>query len=843
MTSALRLAGTLIPAMAFLSCVRPESWEPCVEVVPNITYQCMELNFYKIPDNIPFSTKNLDLSFNPLRHLGSYSFFRFPELQVLDLSRCEIQTIEDGAYQSLSHLSTLILTGNPIQSLALGAFSGLSSLQKLVAVETNLASLENFPIGHLKTLKELNVAHNLIQSFKLPEYFSNLTNLEHLDLSSNKIQNIYCKDLQVLHQMPLPNLSLDLSLNPINFIQPGAFKEIRLHKLTLRSNFDGLNVMKTCIQGLAGLEVHRLVLGEFRNQRNLEEFDKSALEGLCNLTIEEFRLAYLDYYLNNIIDLFNCLANVSSFSLVSVTIKRVEDFSYNFRWQHLELVNCKFEQFPTLELKSLKRLTFTANKGGNAFSEVYLPSLEFLDLSRNGLSFKGCCSQNDFGTTSLKYLDLSFNDVITMSSNFLGLEQLEHLDFQHSNLKQMSEFSVFLSLRNLIYLDISHTHTRVAFNGIFDGLLSLKILKMAGNSFQENFLPDIFTDLKNLTFLDLSQCQLEQLSPTAFDTLSKLQVLNMSHNNFFSLDTFPYKCLRSLQVLDYSLNHIMTSKNQELQHFPSSLAFLNLTQNDFACTCEHQSFLKWIKDQRQFLVEGERMECATPSDKQGMPVLSLNITCQMNKTIIGVSVFSVLVVSVVAVLVYKFYFHLMLLAGCIKYGRGENIYDAFVIYSSQDEDWVRNELVKNLEEGVPPFKLCLHYRDFIPGVAIAANIIHEGFHKSRKVIVVVSQHFIQSRWCIFEYEIAQTWQFLSSRAGIIFIVLQKVEKTLLRQQVELYRLLSRNTYLEWEDSVLGQHIFWRRLRKALLDGRSWNPEEQWVQDATSKKQQLSEEEK
>nr|XP_012328179.1 toll-like receptor 4 isoform X1 [Aotus nancymaae] len=818
------LAGTLIPAMAFLSCVRPESWEPCVEVVPNITYQCMELNFYKIPDNIPFSTKNLDLSFNPLRHLGSRSFFNFPELQVLDLSRCEIQTIEDGAYQSLSHLSTLILTGNPIQNLALGAFFGLSSLQKLVAVETHLLSLENFPIGHLKTLKDLNVAHNLIQSFKLPEYFSNLTNLEHLDLSSNNIQNIYCKDLQVLHQMPLLNLSLDLSLNPINFIQPGAFKEIRLHKLTLRNNFDSLNVMKTCIQGLAGLEVHRLVLGEFRNERNIEDFDKSALEGLCNLTIKEFRLAHLDNFPDDIIDLFNCLANVSSFSLVSVYIKRVEDFSYNFRWQHLELVNCIFEQFPPLELKSLKRLTFTANKGRNHFSEVDLPSLEFLDLSRNGLSFKGCCSQSDFGTTSLKYLDLSFNDVITMGSNFLGLEQLEHLDFQHSNLKQMSEFSVFLSLRNLIYLDISHTHTRVAFNGIFNGLFSLKVLKMAGNSFQKNFLPDIFTDLNNLIFLDLSECQLEQLSPTAFDSLPRLQVLNMSHNNFFALDTFPYKHLYSLQVLDYSVNHIGTSKNQELQQFPSSLAFLNLTQNDFACTCEHQSFLQWIKDQRQNLVEVEQMECATPLNRKGIPVLSLNITCQMSKTIIGVSVLSVLVVSVVAVLVYKFYFHLMLLAGCIKYGRGENIYDAFVIYSSQDEDWVRNELVKNLEEGVPPFQLCLHYRDFIPGVAIAANIIHEGFHKSRKVIVVVSQHFIQSRWCIFEYEIAQTWQFLSSRAGIIFIVLQKVEKSLLRQQVELYRLLSRNTYLEWEDSVLGRHIFWRRLRKALLNGRPWNPE-------------------
>lgn len=27
-----RLAGILIPAMAFLSCLRPESWDPCVQV-------------------------------------------------------------------------------------------------------------------------------------------------------------------------------------------------------------------------------------------------------------------------------------------------------------------------------------------------------------------------------------------------------------------------------------------------------------------------------------------------------------------------------------------------------------------------------------------------------------------------------------------------------------------------------------------------------------------------------------------------------------------------------------------------------------------------------------------
>lgn len=830
-----RLAGTLIPAMAFLSCLRPESWDPCVQVVPNVTYQCMELGLYKIPSNIPTSTKKLDLSFNPLRHVRSYSFSNFSELRLLDLSRCEIQIIEDDAFQGLKHLSTLILTGNPIQSLARGAFSGLSSLQTLVAVETNLASLEDFPIGHLKTLKKLNVAHNLINSFKLPEYFSNLPNLEHLDLSNNKIQNIYHKDLQVLHQMPPFKLSLDLSLNPLDFIQQSAFKEIKLHELTLRSNFNSTDAMKTCIQGLAGLKINRLVLGEFKNERVIKDLHKSAMEGLCNLTIEEFRLTFLDDFSEDDIGFLNCLANVSAISLVSLYFNKLEGLLKDFQWQYLKLANSKFEHFPALELASLKKFVFTDNRVLSPFTEVNLPNLEFLDLSRNGLIFKGCCSHRDLGTTRLKHLDLSFNDAITMSSNFLGLEQLEHLDFQHSSLKQASDFSVFLSLKNLLYLDISYTNTHVIFNGIFDGLFSLQVLKMAGNSFQDNFLPDIFTNMKSLTVLDLSKCQLEQVSQVAFGSLPKLQLLNISHNNLLFLDTLPYQPLHALRVLDCSFNRIVASKRQELPPFPSSLASLNLTRNDFACACEHLGFLQWFKDHRHLLVGAEQMLCVNPSDMEGVPVLSFrNSTCQMSKTIISVSVLTALLVSVVAVLVYKFHFHLMLLAGCKRYGRGESTYDAFVIYSSQDEDWVRNELVKNLEEGVPPFQLCLHYRDFIPGVAIAANIIQEGFHKSRKVIVVVSQHFIQSRWCIFEYEIAQTWQFLSSQAGIIFIVLQKVEKTLLRQQVELYRLLSRNTYLEWEDSVLGRHIFWRRLRKALLDGKPRSPE--GTEDAESSQQ-------
>ncbi|KAM6170019.1 toll-like receptor 4 [Rhynchocyon petersi] len=826
MMPAPRLAGTLILVMAFLSYLTPESWEPCVEVVPNITYQCMEVNLYKVPGNIPSSTKNLDLSFNPLRHLGSHSFSNFTELRVLDLSRCEIQIIEDDAFQGLNHLSTLILTGNPVQHLFQRAFDGLLSLQKLVAVEINLESLENFPIGHLKTLKELNVAHNYIHSFKLPEYFSNLSNLKHFDLSNNWIQNISQEDLQVLHQTSQLNLSLDLSMNEIKFIQPGTFKEISLYKLTLRSNFDSLDVMKMCIQGLAGLKVHQLVLGEFKNERTLDKFNKFALEGLCNMTITEFRIAQLSKFSSYDVGTFSCLTDVSAVSLVSLHLDHLNGLPKDLRWQSLELINCNFEKFPSLELSYLKKFVFNTSKQANTFEKFDLPNLEFLDLSRIHLRYRSCCSQKNLKAGNLTYLDMSFNDVITMTSNFLGLDKLQYLDLQHSTLKHINEFPIFLSLTNLTYLDISHTDTHVVFHGIFYGLSNLQILKMAGSFFQNNSLPAIFTELTNLTFLDLSYCHLEKVSQGVFDSLSRLQVINMSHNKLLSLDMRPYKYLNSLQVLDCSSNRIVASTTQELQPLPSNLTLLNITENNFVCACEHQNFLQWVKDHRLLLVKAEQMVCSKPLEIEGMPVLSFkNTTCYMSKTVISVSVFIVLTVFFIFVLVYKFYFHLMLLAGCKKYSKGECTYDAFVIYSSQDEDWVRNQLVKNLEEGVPRFQLCLHYRDFIPGVAISANIIQEGFHKSRKVIVVVSRHFIQSRWCLFEYEIAQTWQFLSSCSGIIFIILQKVDKSLLRQQVELYRLLKRNTYLEWEDNALGQHIFWRRLRKALLDGKPWNPEE------------------
>ncbi|KAK2896517.1 hypothetical protein Q8A67_011005 [Cirrhinus molitorella] len=113
-----------------------------------------------------------------------------------------------------------------------------------------------------------------------------------------------------------------------------------------------------------------------------------------------------------------------------------------------------------------------------------------------------------------------------------------------------------------------------------------------------------------------------------------------------------------------------------------------------------------------------------------------------------------------------------------------------------------NELMENLENGVPPIQLCLHMRDFQAGKSIASNIIDEGIMGSRKIIVVVSQHFIDSAWCRFEFELAQSRFMMERNANIIIIILEDVEERKTKNVLGLHKHLKKNTYLKWSRDPL-----------------------------------------
>ncbi|XP_027506168.1 toll-like receptor 4 isoform X2 [Corapipo altera] len=810
--------------------------DPCLEVIPNTTFRCAGLNISGVPAGVPNTTQNLDLSFSNLKSLRSNYFSSVPELQLLDLSRCHIHTIEDNAFKDLRTLSTLILTANSFQYLGTAAFHGLAALKKLVLVETNITSVTDLPIGHLHTLQELNLGHNSITSLKLPKYFTNLTSLRHLSFFSNKITYISKGDLDALREGNRLHLTLVLSLNNIKSIEPGSFAKIHLGELVLRSSFENFSVMHTSLQGLTGLQVKRLIVGEFRNKYRLTDFQRGLLSGLCQVQMQEFVLICFKKFESNTDTLFDCIGNVSTIRLVNLELEEISEVPVSSQVKELECKNCDFEEVPAMKLshfKELRVLRITKSTSLRKFEQKFrdLSKLEVVDLSENRLTFSGCCSRLFHNCSNLKHLNLSFNAYIRLTGEFTDIKNLLYLDLQHTKLFSPDTYPVFRFLQKLIYLDISYTKTHVKSQCTFCGLSSLQVLKMSGNSFENNRLANSFKNLTHLHTLDISNCMLVQVNQNTFNALSELKEINISNNKLLTLDPGVYQPLQALRVLDFSNNQLTVLLDSALENLPDSLVLLDISQNMFDCSCAHLNFLKWVKEKQELLQNKELMICHMPADMKNVNLSSFDLSsCHLSASKVAITVVMLLSAVVLLLLIYNYYvqlyYSLVLLSGCKHSAERGNTYDAFVIHSSKDQEWVIKELVEPLEGGTPPFHLCLSCRDFLPGVPIVTNIIEEGFLSSRNVIAVISTNFLESKWCSFEFDVAQSWQLVEGKAGIIMIVLEEVNKALLRQRLGLSRYLRRNTYLEWKNKEMSKHIFLRQLTGVLIEGKDWNNEKE-----------------
>lgn len=138
----------------------------------------------------------------------------------------------------------------------------------------------------------------------------------------------------------------------------------------------------------------------------------------------------------------------------------------------------------------------------------------------------------------------------------------------------------------------------------------------------------------------------------------------------------------------------------------------------------------------------------------------------------------------------------------------EKLFDAFVSYSSNDEAFVAEQLAPVLESGESPYTLCLHYRDFPVGGVIAETIV-QAIESSRRTIMVLSENYIKSEWCRFEFKSAHHRVLRDRKRRLIVIVLGRVPDSL---DADIRSYLKTNTYLQW-----GDRYFWDKLRYALPD--------------------------
>ena len=136
-------------------------------------------------------------------------------------------------------------------------------------------------------------------------------------------------------------------------------------------------------------------------------------------------------------------------------------------------------------------------------------------------------------------------------------------------------------------------------------------------------------------------------------------------------------------------------------------------------------------------------------------------------------------------------------------------FDAYVCYDFQgNNDFVTDTFLPALEENHdPPLKLCIHKRDFKPGLQIIDNI-RLAIKNSKSAIIIMSQDFVSSEWCTKEFEEC-CLENIKDPAFTLFVVMMQGRDTLVKvDQYEDFvkKYLHSDTVLDKDDPHLIQKI-------------------------------------
>lgn len=242
-------------------------------------------------------------------------------------------------------------------------------------------------------------------------------------------------------------------------------------------------------------------------------------------------------------------------------------------------------------------------------------------------------------------------------------------------------------------------------------------------------------DIKNKN-LDIFELYLENNNITSLPSANKdgfkYVTKIYARNNSISACT-PENIPSNLSLLDMSENKLKWLNDTLFTHLnrTKTLKQIKLGMNPWTCDCLANSFRKFIQTQFQTILDLDKIKCTT-----GERLIDRNDLCPQNPTlVILISVAIALLglfIGIAAAAYYKYQqeIKVWLFAHnlCMWFVTEEELdkdkkYDAFISFSHKDEDFVTEQLVPELENGSHPFKICLHFRDWVVGEFIPTQVI------------------------------------------------------------------------------------------------------------------------
>lgn len=820
----------------------------------------------------------LNLVENKIQSVNN-SFEGLSNLETLLLSHNQITNIHKNAFVTLLKLKHLSLSRNFITNISniLEAVQHLPHLEYLDLTNNSIISLDHSP-RLLASLTQLSLQGNKLMELNFSALsLPNLTTLDVSQNSRGVIQNVALETLPQLRSLNLSGTLVKLEMLPTKHLQ--NLREMDLSAREFRGGHLNLNSVCHLLRHLPRLQVlifrkkatdagdikhlancTRLLFLDLSQNNNLVYLNDSEFNAMPSLQRLNLNKCKLSFVSNRT---WSVLQNLTALDLSNNKFERFPDFAFSplrylqslflsrnpitelnamafyglYYLKELNLAGCwivkidkyAFAQFPNLEsldlgdnnIRILKRRTFQ-----------FLKKLQVLILSRNRLNIIEKYAFS--GLTYLYKLDLAYNILSSFGTGvFLGLENLEVLDLSFNKITYETTRTLlsppFMNLKSLKQLNLEgQMHgIQVVPTNFFQGLDGLQELLLGKNSMV--FLDHLqFDSLTNLTKLDISGTKSGDrslyLNISLFQKLKRLKMLRLENNNIESLTPGMFSGLESLQIFSLRFNNLKVINQSHLKNL-KSLMFFDIYGNKLQCNCDNVWLKNWsINTKSVHIPYLQSYHCQQPNT-QNLLIDFDDAMCNFDlgkvyflcsfTLILTTMVVSWFSAKITSSLRYGLYiFRAWFLA---KWHRTEKefIYDAFVSFTATDEQWVYEELVPALEEGgQPTFKLCLHHRDFEPGIDIFENI-QNAINTSRKTLCVVSNHYLRSEWCCLEVQLASIKMFYEHEDVIILIFLEEIPNYKLSTYHRLRKLVNRQTFITWPDSVHERPLFWARIRNAL----------------------------
>ncbi|XP_052064358.1 toll-like receptor 4 [Mytilus californianus] len=660
--------------------------------------------------------------------------------------------------------------------------------------------------------------------------------LRHVDCSNANMTDI--------PNFPPETDILNINSNYIEFLQNDTFENLtNLLELDLSHN-KLIRIEANAFIGLGKLE--KLSLEANRLNYTEESFDTTVLNPLQSLTLLNVKhQEILNILPGDMIRKLHSLRNLET-DLISSTegIAFGKEFSYLAHLTLLKAGKCKLEMV-----------------NNNTF--IYLPFLEIIHLSECIITQfgKGCifCHLNNF-----KYLDISKVVCDFTSFKFLAL------DFKETKIKKinMSEtfyntayppFHMFDYLKNSgiteIYMNKnvfvgSHTGT----TGNIPS--TLKIL-----DFSENFLTLVVFQMRDLLTLNLRQNQLGKMlekggyktpGPIAlqnvdlsqnginallfqvFDGHCNVQTMNLSDNALTDF-TPDISEMVKLRFLDLSKNKIKKFSNVMTMQNISRIAKktnlkIDLSKNILDCSCASFAFIEWMHENHGIFNDIHSYKCKAENGTFMILNRLQHIVSMLKKdcetyTVLIICISLAIVTALLILsggLLYRYRWRLRYVYYMTRnrYKRYKQIeenndykYNAFISYADEEAAFVKNECIPELE-GNRNLSLCIHHRDFVAGEDITQNITN-GIHDSNKTICIVTQSFLDSYYCMFEFNMAKM-ESIYSREGqnILFLVFYEniPSKNL---PLVMLEVVQQQSYIEYPSDANERVVFWENIKQAI----------------------------